>query len=76
VVVSAPADSVPALLTLARETGVPLYRAGTVADAEDTLELKLGAEVFRWSIGALRRTYFMAIPRRMRHPDVDRSAGE
>jgi hypothetical protein len=32
--------------------------------------------VFKWSIGALRRTYFAAIPRRMQHPDVDRSAGE
>jgi hypothetical protein len=32
--------------------------------------------VFLWPIGALRQIYFTAIPRRMRHPDVDRAAGE
>ena len=62
-------------MALAREAGVPAFRAGRVGERGGTLELRVGAEVFKWSIGDLRRTYFEAIPRRMQHPDVDRSAG-
>jgi len=36
----------------------------------------VGAHLFSWGIATLRQTYFEAIPRRMQHPDVDRSAGE
>jgi hypothetical protein len=74
-VVSVAAADVEALLALAREVGVPAYRAGRVGEPDGALELRVGAEVFSWSIGALRRTYFTAVPRRMQHPDVDRSAG-
>jgi hypothetical protein len=76
IVVSAASGEVTALLALAGEHGVPAHRAGRVGEPEGTLELRVGNQVFSWGIGALRQTYFMAIPRRMQHPDVDRSAGE
>ncbi len=76
VVVSAAPSEVAALLTLAGEHGVPAHRAGRVGEADGTLELRVGHQLLSWGIGALRQTYFMAIPRRMQHPDVDRSAGE
>ncbi|HEX6617700.1 MAG TPA: phosphoribosylformylglycinamidine synthase subunit PurL [Gemmatimonadales bacterium] len=75
-VVSAAPDNVEPLLGLAREHGVPAVRAGRVAEPGGTLELRVDGRVFSWGIGALRQTYFEAIPRRMQHPDVDRSAGE
>jgi phosphoribosylformylglycinamidine synthase II len=76
VVVSCAAESVEPLLGLAREQGVPAFRAGRVTEASAPLELRVGGRVFSWSTPALRRTYFEAIPRRMQHPDIDRSAGE
>ncbi len=75
VVSAAPGDVEP-LLGLARERGVPAVRAGRVGEPGGTLELRVDGRVFSWGIGALRQTYFEAIPRRMQHPDVDRSAGE
>jgi len=75
-VVSAATGDVAALLALAAEHGVPAHRAGGVGQPEGALELRVGDRLFTWSIGALRETYFTAIPRRMQHPDVDRSAGE
>jgi phosphoribosylformylglycinamidine synthase len=75
-VVSVAPEHVAAVVALAGEHGVPVYRAGHVTEPGGELELTAGGRVFRWSIGALRLGYFMAIPRRMRHPDVDRSAGE
>jgi phosphoribosylformylglycinamidine synthase len=74
VVSTAPADAA-ALVALAGEYGVPVHRAGRVGQAGETLELRVGGRVLSWPIGALRQTYFTAIPRRMQHPDVDRSAG-
>jgi hypothetical protein len=47
-----------------------------VTEPGTPLELRLGERLFSWSVGALRQGYFTAIPRRMQHPDVDRSAGE
>ena len=55
---------------------MPAVRAGRVGQPGGALELRVGSELFSWSIGGLRRTYYTAIPRRMQHPDVDRSAGE
>ena len=75
VVSAAPAD-LEALLALAAQHQVPARRAGRVGQAGSALELRLGSQVFSWGISALRKTYFEAIPGRMRHPDVDRSAGE
>jgi hypothetical protein len=63
-------------VALAREHGVPIARVGLVGDTGGTLELRVAGQTFSWGIGALRQTYFEAIPRRMQHPDVDRSAGE
>jgi phosphoribosylformylglycinamidine synthase II len=75
VVTCAPAD-ISALVALCQQHEVPIFRAGTVGAAAADLELRLGSHLFSWGIPALRRTYFEAIPRRMQHPDVDRSAGE
>ena len=75
-VVSAAAADVEPLLALAAEHAVPAFRAGRVGAADGRLELRAGDRLFTWGIGALRQTYFTAIPRRMQHPDVDRSAGE
>jgi phosphoribosylformylglycinamidine synthase len=74
-VVSCSPSSVRALISLANEHGVPVFHAGKV-DSSGMLELRLGSELFSWSTEALRRIYFEAIPRRMQHPDVDRSVGE
>ena len=75
-VVSCSADHVAALLALCGENQVPVFRAGRVGPRSSALELRVGARRFSWGMAALRRTYFEAIPRRMQHPDVDRSAGE
>jgi phosphoribosylformylglycinamidine synthase subunit PurL len=76
VVVSADPANLDALLALAREHGVPAFMAGRVTDPGSGLELRVGGSVLSWVMPALRRIYFEAIPRRMQHPDVDRSAGE
>ena len=76
VVVSTAPAHVAELAALAEEYGVPLHRAGHVGQAGGALELRVGDRVFSWPISALRQIYFTAIPRRMQHPDVDRSAGE
>jgi phosphoribosylformylglycinamidine synthase subunit PurL len=74
-VVSCSQGSARSLIALADTLGVPLFRAGVVQSA-GTLELQVGSQLFSWSTEALRRIYFDAIPRRMQHPDVDRTAEE
>jgi phosphoribosylformylglycinamidine synthase subunit PurL len=71
----APAD-LEALVGLAAAHGVPAAPVGRVGGQSGALELRVGGQVFSWAVKGLRRTYFEAIPRRMRHPDADRSAGE
>jgi phosphoribosylformylglycinamidine synthase len=75
-VVSVAPDHVAAVVGMAGEHGVPVHRVGQVAKPGGALELRVAGQLFRWSVGALRQTYYAAIPRRMQHPDVDRSAGE
>ena len=75
-VVTTASGAVDALLRLAERHGVPAFRAGRVGSPSGTLELRAGTALFHWSVKALRQTYYEAIPRRMQHPDVDRSAGE
>ena len=75
VVVSCAAERTDALLSLCREHGVPAFEAGRVGSPNGSLELRVGGRLFSWGIGSLRQTYFEAIPRRMRQPDADRSAG-
>jgi phosphoribosylformylglycinamidine synthase len=75
-VVSVAPEQVGAVVGLAGEHGVAVHRVGQVAEPGGAVELRLAGQVFRWSVGALRQTYYAAIPRRMQHPDVDRSAGE
>ncbi len=74
-VVSCAAGDVPTLLRLCAEHGVPTFRAGRVDGPSGSLELRVGTQLFTWMVKALRKTYFEALPRRMQHPDVDRSAG-
>jgi phosphoribosylformylglycinamidine synthase len=75
-VASAAPESVDQLEVLAREHGVPFVVAGVVGPPSGALELQTRDRLFSWRIVTLRQTYFEAIPRRMQHPDVDRSAGE
>ena len=74
-VVSCSQGSARALIALADQHGVPVFRAGLVESA-GTLELQVGPQLFSWSTEALRRIYFDAIPRRMQYPEVDRAVGE
>jgi phosphoribosylformylglycinamidine synthase len=76
VVVSCEPGNTDGLLALAPKHGVPVFRAGKVEAPSGLLELRVGGKVFSWGTPALRRIYFEAIPRRMQHPDLDRSAGE
>jgi hypothetical protein len=56
-----------AFRTLAEEHGVPIEPIGTVAAANETLEIHLrnNHTTLRWPTTDLRRAYFDAIPRRM-----------
>ena len=74
-VLSADPSGAESLLALARKHEVPLYRAGAVAALGGELQVQLGEQVLSWSIGALRETYFEAIPRRMQQADASRSNG-
>jgi phosphoribosylformylglycinamidine synthase II len=75
VVVSCAPGEAGGLLALCREHGVAAFEAGRVGAPAGSLELRVGGRLFSWGIGSLRQTYFEAIPRRMRQPDVVRSAG-
>jgi len=76
-VVSCASADLAGLLGLCAEHGVPAYRAGRVGprDVRATLSLRRGDDVLTWRVATLRQTYYEAIPRRMQHPDADRSAG-
>ena len=74
-VISCSPASARSLIALADQHTVPIFRAGLVESA-GTLELQVGPHLFSWSTEALRRIYYDAIPRRMQHADVDRTAGE
>jgi hypothetical protein len=54
---------------------VPVFEAGAVESANGTLAIVAAGETLKWDIKHLRRTYFDAIPRRMRHADLDRTTG-
>ena len=51
------------------------FDEATLAMLPGDLRVIAAGQTLTWSIPALRKIYFEAIPRRMRHPDVDRSAG-
>ncbi len=65
-VVSCRGGSTAALERLALRHGVPVLELGLVGRAGGTMEVRRGGRAWSWSIGALRKTYFNAIPRRMR----------
>jgi phosphoribosylformylglycinamidine synthase len=75
VVVSVAPTRLSAFESLVREHNVPVSHVGRVGKLSGDLELRVGSSMFSWSVPTLRRIYFEAIPRRMQHPDVDRSAG-
>jgi hypothetical protein len=74
VVISSDPAHAEAIAALGREHGIPVRRVGRVEGRN--LELRVGSRLFSWDVAALRRIYFEAIPRRMRHADAERSAGE
>jgi phosphoribosylformylglycinamidine synthase II len=74
-IISCASDNVDRLEALCHDHGVPAFRAGRVGRQSGDLRVSIGDQTFTWSVPALRKIYFEAIPRRMRHPDVDRSAG-
>jgi phosphoribosylformylglycinamidine synthase subunit PurL len=76
VVVSSDPANLPELVALCAEHDVPTWHAGSVGEPNGKLELQARSQLFSWDIRALRQIYFEAIPRRMQHPDVDRSVGE
>ncbi len=75
-VVTCARKDVSALKSLCGQHSVPVFEAGVVATPAGELELRVGSRLFSWDISTLRQTYYEAIPRRMQHPDVDRSVGE
>ncbi len=75
VIVSCAPENVKRFEGLCREHGVPAFQAGKVGRPSGDFRMTAGGETLTWSVPALRKIYFEAIPRRMRHPDVDRSAG-
>ncbi len=74
-VVSCSPDDTSRIHALCQEHGVPWFHAGKVECASGDLRVSVAGQSLRWSVPALRKIYFEAIPRRMRHPDVDRSVG-
>ena len=74
-VVSASAADTGRLIELAVRHGVPVIDAGSVESAGGTLAVRTGRGTLEWDTKHLRRTYFDAIPRRMRHADLDRTMG-
>ena len=74
-IISCAPESVNRLAGLCREEGVPAFQAGTIGRPSGDLRMTIGDETLTWSVPALRKIYFEAIPRRMRQPDIDRSAG-
>jgi hypothetical protein len=55
--------------------GVPVLDAGAVESPGGALRIRTGHGTLEWDTKHLRRTYFDAIPRRMRHTDLDRTTG-
>jgi len=64
-VVTCAPERVAAVEALAREHGVPLYRAGTVGARDGEFRVTLRDGVIAENIARLREVYFSAIPRRM-----------
>ena len=73
VVVSASSAAAGALAELCGRHGVPVFAAGAVESAGGALSVKVGGRLLTWDTRHLRRTWFDAIPRRMRHADLDRT---
>jgi phosphoribosylformylglycinamidine synthase len=73
VVVSAAAAAAGALTDLCARHGVPVFAAGAVESPGGALTITVGGRRLTWDTRHLRRTWFDAIPRRMRHADLDRT---
>ena len=74
VVSASPAD-LQRVLHLCASHGVPVNDAGAVESPGGALRIRTGHGTLEWDTKHLRRTYFDAIPRRMRHADLDRTTG-
>jgi phosphoribosylformylglycinamidine synthase len=64
-VVTCAPERVPAVEALAREHGVPVHRAGTVASANGAFRVVFRDGTIAEPVARLREVYFNAIPRRM-----------
>jgi len=64
VVTSAP-ERAGAVVALAQELDVPVYRAGTVGARDGMVRIRLRDALVQHSVTALREVYFSALPRRM-----------
>ncbi|HXV87098.1 MAG TPA: phosphoribosylformylglycinamidine synthase subunit PurL, partial [Gemmatimonadales bacterium] len=65
VVLSVAPERAARVVSLADGHGVPALRIGTVEEPGGRLDIRLGEEVIALEIGALRKAYFGALPRRM-----------
>ncbi len=74
-VVSLAEGAAGALAELCARHGVPLFRAGAVGSPGGALTIQAGGRTMTWDTRHLRRTWLDAIPRRMRHADLDRNTG-
>ncbi len=74
-IVSASSRDTQQLTDLCRAHGVPVFDAGAVGSAGGALQIRTETGALEWDTKHLRRTYLDAIPRRMRHADLDRTAG-
>ena len=64
-VITCAPDRAAAVQALARELGVPLFRAGTVGAQGGAFRITLRDGAIDESVSRLRDVYFSAIPRRM-----------
>jgi len=58
-------DRAAAVAALAQELGVPVYRAGTVAERAGTLRVRMRDAQVDHPVDRLREVYFSGVPRRM-----------
>jgi phosphoribosylformylglycinamidine synthase subunit PurL len=65
-----------ALMTLARDFGVPASPVGTVRFPDGDLQVRAVDRTCTWRIGELREAYFGAIPRRMSHVVEDQGEAQ
>jgi phosphoribosylformylglycinamidine synthase len=59
------------VIDLATEQGIPAVAVGFVGERHGPLAIKAGGNSWQWPVDDLRRIFFDAIPRRLKHVAVD-----